>query len=317
MAITAPTKTSDFSGFLSPEMSAPIFEKAARQSVVQTLVRQVPLGANGKSIPVVTGRPTANWVAEGAKKPSTKGTRTLKTIAPQKLAAIIVNSAEVVRADPAGYVSSSRDELAEAFAIAFDYASLHNLGGDGTGTGPFSTYIDQTTKSQELGGTSQANGGLQADLKEALYEIVSDTDASGKRRYKLTGWAMDDIVEPMFWGAVDTTGRPLWTDLPTDQAASFLGGSGRLLNRPAYMGEGVSTPNFTSAVGYGGDWSQAAWGVVGGISFDVSDQATVTINGELVSLWENNLVAIRAEAEYGFLVNDPDAFVKLTNNTGS
>ena len=42
-------------------------------------------------------------------------------------------------------------------------------------------------------------------------------------------------------------------------------------------------------------------------------QATVTINSELVSLWENNLVAIRAEAEYGFLMNQANAFVKLTN----
>ena len=43
----------------------------------------------------------------------------------------------------------------------------------------------------------------------------------------------------------------------------------------------------------------------------------MTINGTLTSLFEHNLVAILAEAEYGFLLNDPDAFVKLTNNSGS
>jgi hypothetical protein len=32
-----------------------------------------------------------------------------------------------------------------------------------------------------------------------------------------------------------------------------------------------------------------------------------------VSLFENNLVAILAEAEYGFLVNDAASFVKFTN----
>ena len=31
-----------------------------------------------------------------------------------------------------------------------------------------------------------------------------------------------------------------------------------------------------------------------------------------MSLWQNNLVAIRVEAEFGVLVNDPEAFVKLT-----
>jgi hypothetical protein len=49
----------------------------------------------------------------------------------------------------------------------------------------------------------------------------------------------------------------------------------------------------------------------------VSNQATVTINGSLVSLFENNLTAVRAEAEYGFLVNDADAFIQLRNNSGS
>ena len=42
-----------------------------------------------------------------------------------------------------------------------------------------------------------------------------------------------------------------------------------------------------------------------------------TPDGNLVSLFENNLIAILAEAEYGFLVNDVDAFVKLTNTNNT
>jgi hypothetical protein len=80
------------------------------------------------------------------------------------------------------------------------------------------------------------------------------------------------------------------------------------------MGEGLYFNTTADIYGYAGDWTQAAWGVVGGISYDVSTEATVTINGSLVSLWENNLVAIRAEAEYGWLVNDTASFVKLTEN---
>lgn len=316
MAITAAQKTTDFSGFLPAEISAPIFERAARMSVVQQLVQKIPLGANGKTVPVVTGRPVANWVAEGAQKPSTKGSMTLKTMTPKKLAAIAVDSMEVVRADPGGYVTRMRNELLpEAFAVAFDYAALHNLGGDGTGTGPFATYIDQTTKSNELGANSQANGGVYRDLVDALAEIVAGTDATG-RHYRLTGWALDDQVEPRLLGQVDSTGRPLWVDLPANQESNALSRPGSLLGRRSFMGEGVAGPS-NLIMGYGGDWSQAAWGVVGGINYSVSDQATVTINGTLTSLWENNLVAVRAEAEYGFLVNDVNAFIQLRNDTGS
>lgn len=315
MAVTAATLRSDFSGFLPAEIAGPIFERAARMSVVQQLVPQVPLGPNGKSVPVVTGRPVAGWVAEGAQKPATKGTMTLKTMTPQKLAAIVVVSDEVVRSDPGRYVSTLRGNLSEAFAVAFDYAALHNLGGDGTGTGPFATYIDQTTKSVELGGNSQANGGVYKDLVDSVAELVSDTDASG-RHYKATGFALDDQVEPRLLGQVDTTGRPIWVDLPANEDANALSRPGSLLGRRSFMGEGVS--NLTGTIqGYVGEWSQAAWGVVGGIDFSVSNQATVTINGSLVSLWENNLTAIRAEAEYGFLVNDVDAFVQLRNDSGS
>lgn len=315
MAITAARKTTDFSGFLPAEIASPIFERAARQSVVQQLVPQIPLGANGKSVPVFTGRPVANWVDEGAQKPASQGSMTLKTMTPKKLAAIVVNSAEVVRANPGGYITALREQLAEAFAIAFDYAALHDLGGDGTGTGPFSTFIDQTTKSVELGSTSQANGGVYVDLVEAVDELISDDDASG-RRYRATGFAFDTFVETRFRRSVDTTGRPIWTDIDENSQAPGLSTRGSIMGRPSFLGEGVSNPTHTIA-GYVGDWTQARWGVVGGISYDVSDQSTVTINGSLVSLWENNLVAIRAEAEYGFLVNDTDAFVQLRNDSGS
>lgn len=303
MAITAATKTTDFSGFLQPEMAAPIFDEAAKMSVVQSLVRQVPLGANGVAIPVVTGKPTAGWVAEGGQKPASKGSMGLQTITPQKLAAIAVVSAEVVRANPGNYVSLLRPQLAEAFALAFDLAALHDMGPDGTaGAGPFPTFVDQTTKAVELGtGTTMHN-----DFVAALSLLVT----GGK---KLTGWALDDLVEPLILDETDANNRPLYIDSPLADTTAAAARPGRLIGRSSYMSDGVATPNGTSVVGYGGDWSQAAWGVVGGINFDVSTEATVTVNGALTSLWENNLVAIRAEAEYGFLVNDTAAFVKLTN----
>lgn len=315
MAISAATLRSDFSGFLPAAIAEPIFERAARMSVVQQLVRQIPLGANGVSVPVVTGRPVANWVDEGGTKPATVGTMALKNITPKKLAAIIVVSAEVVRANPGNYVSNLRPQLAEAFAIAFDYATLHDLGGAGTGTGPFDTYVDQTTKSVEFGGVSVANGGEYQVLVQAIDELITDTDASG-RRYRATGFALDSQVEIRLRGSVDTTGRPIWVDLADNNESNGLNNAGTLLGRRSFMGEGVADAT-SDILGYVGDWSQAAWGVVGGISYDVSTEATATVNGSLVSLWEKNLVGIRAEAEYGFVLADPDAFVQIRNDSGS
>lgn len=296
MAQTAATNTSDFAGFLKPAEAEAYFTQAARQSVVQSLTRRVPLGINGQEIPVVTSKPTAGWVNEAGQKPATNGALGLKSISPKKIAAITVVSAEVVRANPGNYVSLFRDQIAEAFAIAFDAATLH-----GTAT-PFGAgnFVGATTKAVELGTATQANGGVYADVNGALKLLVDD-------KKKLTGWALDDTTEPTFNAAVDLNGRPLFVDATYEESA--LSG-GRLLRRPAFYNEGVASG---TTVGFAGDWSQAVWGAVGGISYDVSTEATVTINGALTSLWEHNLVAIRAEAEYGWLVNDAESFVKLTD----
>jgi HK97 family phage major capsid protein len=306
--ITAPTMRSDFSGFLTREQSGYIFERAARMSVVMALANRVPLGPEGKSIPVVTGKVQAGWVAEGAQKPATKTAIALKTMDPKKLAAIAVVSAEVVRANPGNYMGLLREQLAEAFGIAFDCAALHDTDQSGTaGAGPFPTWLDQTANSVEIGTTTQANGGIHGDFNAGLGLLVN----TGKR---LTGYALDDRIEPMLWGAVDTTGRPLYIDLPTEDTSPSLARPGRLLARPTFMGEGI-WDSTAKTLAYAGDWSQAAWGAVGGINYSVSTEATVTVNGALISLWENNLVAIRAEAEYGFIVNDPNSFVKYVNVT--
>lgn len=301
MAQTAPTNTSEFAGFLKPDMAQAYFDEARKQSVVQQLVRQVPLGINGQEIPVTTSKPTAGWVAEGGQKPTTAGGKTLKTIKPHKIAAISVVSAEVVRANPANYIQDLRADIAEAFAIAFDAAALH-----GTAS-PFGAgnNISATTKAVELGTAATAAGSIFADVNAGLALLVND-----KKRF--TGSAWDSIAEPVFNGAVDANGRPLFIDSPTVENAATVR-QGRLLGRPSFIGDGVAAGDI---VGFAGDWTKAVWGVVGGISYDVSTQATVTLDGELVSLWEHNLVAVRAEAEYGWLVHDTAAFVKYTEGAG-
>lgn len=294
--------TGDLQGFLRPELSAPIFDEARRRSVAQALIPQTPLGINGQKIPVRTSKATAAWVGEGAQKPTTSAGLGLLTIEPKKLAAIVVMSAEVVRANPGNIVGVIRDDLAEAFATAFDYAVFHGLGGNGTGSGPFDHYIAETTKSVALGTAGQAAGGVHADLNEGLRALVQD----GRR---LTGFALDSVVEPTLWGSVDANGRPLYVDLPTDSTAPGLAQPGRLLNRPSYLGDGVGAGD---VVAFAGNWQKAAWGVVGGISYRISTEAPVTIDGSLVSLFERNLVAVLAEAEYGFVMESPEDFVKYT-----
>lgn len=311
MAITAASQISDFEGFLSEAESAPIFDDAIRMSVVQSLSPRIPLGISGQKIPIVTSKPSASWTGEGAEKHKTSMGLGLEHMTPQKLTAIAVMSSEVVRANPGNYATVLRTYLAEAFAVAFDYATLYNLGGDGSGTGPFDNYVDETTKAVDLATGDTVHSAIVGGLSL----LVND----GK---KLRGFAFDDVVEPVFLDATDTTNRPIYINTPLADTTTAAVQPGRLIGRPSFMGEGVAeaVPGAAStaySVGFGGDWRKTAWGAVGGISFRVSTEATVTINGELTSLWENNLVAVLAEAEYGWVIADVEAFVKYTQTTAA
>ena len=300
MAQNAATQTGAFSGFLAPEQAQNYFEQARYNSSVMQLARKVPVGINGQQITVSTSKAKAGWVGEGQRKPASESGIGLKSFKPHKIAAISVVSAEVVRANPGNYMQILRDDIAESIGVAFDAAVLHGT------ESPFGAYIDQTTKSVELGSTAQGAGGVYGDIVAGLKTLVDD-------KKKLTGFAFDSVVEPTFLSSVDANGRPLFVETPLENTTSVIT-PGKLIGRSAFIGDGISNGNI---VGYGGDWSQIVWGAVGGLSYTVSTEATVTLNGELVSLWENNLVAILAEAEYGVMINDVNAFVKFTEGAAA
>lgn len=300
MAITAAKKLADFSGFIKPELAGPIFDEAAKGSAAMSLIRKVPLGASGQAFPIVTSKPTANWTAEGAQKHTTEAGLGLVKMEPKKLTAIAVASQEVIRANPGGYSETLAGLLADAFARAFDLAVFHNKGGDGNGTSPFETTLTATTKSVTLGAAAGAN------TYDDMVKVMS-LNLQGTPKKQVTGFAFDTGFEIDLLNAKDTVGRPLFAEAAYTGAVPALR-SGSVLGRTTYMHENVG---LDKTVGFAGDWSKCAWGTVGGITMDISTEATVTIGGQLVSLYENNLVAVRAEAEYGFAVADKDAFVKI------
>nr|DAJ99625.1 MAG TPA: major capsid protein [Caudoviricetes sp.] len=287
---TKATMTNEFAGFLRPDQAQPIFDEAMKTSVVQSLARQIPVGVNGVEIPVTTGKPEAGWVAEAGLKPSTSTAIGIKTMKPHKLAAKTVVSAEVVRANPGGYVDIYKKQIGEAFALAFDKAALF-------GGGPFDTHVAQTQKSVTLG--TSANG-MYGDLVTGLDLLLKD-------KKKLNGFVFDTTSETLFLNQVDANKRPIF-ELNNVTEAPVPVTVGRLIGRSARLADNVADAT-SKIVGFGGDWSKCAWGVTSGINFRLSTEAAVTLDGKLVSAFEHNLVVIIAEAEFGWLCADPEAFV--------
>ena len=303
----AQTSDTMFSGYLEPTLAQDYFAQVEKVSIIQQIAQKIPMGPTGVRIPHWTGNVTAKWVGEAGQKPVTKGDFAKQDVVPHKIATIFAASSEAVRANPLNYLNTMRTKVAEAIAIAFDNAVIN-----GTLT-PFGGYIAQTSKSVSLADPLGAGKGIAdgSNSYTALNSALSLLLGDGK---KWNGTLFDNVAEPILNGAVDAAQRPLFIDATYgDINAPFR--AGRVLGRPTYISDHVASG---TTIGYAGDFSQIIWGQIGGLSFDVSDQATLDLSAAqdgsgIVSLWQNNLVAVRVEAEFGVLVNDPQAFVKLTN----
>lgn len=312
MAVTAPLTLSNVDASLLPRtITAPIFEKSVEASAVMQLARPAPLALDATtSVPIPMDVPVADWVGQAAKKPLSTGGVDVKQMQAKKVAVLIPVAMEVAKTNAGGLYDQLQKDLPTAFARAFDHATIHGKTMKGA-TGPFTEYLAATTNSVALGTASQATGGIWADFVNGMAEVV-DSD------WDYTGTVADHRLKPSLLLATDTTGRPILVD--TQTPGTNMAAAGTLIGEPLAYSRSVSgkqrrqsTSTDTGLRAIGGDWSQAAYGVGMDITVRISDQATyVDEEGGVHSAFQENLVLILAEAYYGFVLGDVDAFVKFT-----
>lgn len=274
---------------LPAQLSAEIWAGAQEESAVMRLAQPITLPGSGITVPVITGDPAADWVAETAEKPVGKSSFGFKQMTPYKIAVIELFSNEFRRDLPALYAELVR-RLPASIGKKFDETVFN-------GTAPGSNF-DVLTNSTAvaIGGT-----GTYGKLVTAL-ETIATTDA------ELTGWAISPQAEALLLKATDGNDRPLFIPSANDdRAINNLLGARVERSRRVYK---AGTPN---VIGFAGDWAQARYGVVDGINIAISEEATINTGTELVNTWQRNMFAVRVEAEVGFVVRNAAAFVKLTD----
>ena len=312
MAVTEPLKLDDVNGALLPRtITAPIFEKSVEASAVMALSRQAPLALDATtSVPIPMDVPTADWVGQAAKKPLSTGGVDVKQMQAKKVAVLIPVAMEVARTNAGGLYDQLQADLPTAFARAFDHAAIHGQTMKGA-AGPFDNYLAETSKSVALGTAAQDAGGIWADLVTGMEEVIDDD-------WDYTGTLADHRLKPKLLLATDTTGRPILVD--TQTPGTNMASAGTLIGEPLAYSRSVSGKQRRQSASVdsglralGGDWSQAAYGVGMDITVRISDQATyVDEEGGVHSAFQENLVLILAEAFYGFVMGDTEAFVKFT-----
>jgi HK97 family phage major capsid protein len=311
VAIDLNRGSTNVSSLLPADVSQEIQAKLLNASVVQQLARQVSVPGSGLTIPVISGEPTASWVAESEDKPISRHTLNKLSLTPKKLAVIEPFSDEFRRDLPGLYAELVR-RLPNSLALAFDAAAI---AGDRTQIG--SLYDE--------GEAAATNADLQTlDATDTYGDILAAITKVATNGYDANGIAVSPSGEALLMGAVSTTGSPLF--LPNAMGSS---GVGSVFGRPVFRsrnvkfaavdadidadGSGGGTTEVDSLYGIVGQWDQAIWGTVEGVKVSFSDQATLTDGGTTINLWQRNMFAVRAEIEIGFVVADPKAFVFLTD----
>ena len=278
---------------LTPEQSREIWAKTLENSAVMRLAQRVNLPGSGITIPIITGDPVANFVAETAEKPVSESTFGTKDMTPYKIAVIEIFSNEF-RRDFRALYNELVNRLPYAIGAKFD-ATVFNGTAPGTG-------FDVLTSSTAVG-----IGGTGTYGK--LVTAYTTVGAAGR----LNGWAISPQGEGILLSATDNAGRPLLIDsINNNNAVTRLLGARVEQSERVYKAGTSPAPN---VVGFAGDWTQARYGIVDGINLKISEEATINTGTEQVNLWQRNCFAVLAEAEVGFIVKDADAFVKLTDAT--
>ena len=276
-------------GTLPAAVSNEILAKTRGASAVMQLARQIQLPGNGTTIPVITGDPTAAWVAETGAKAVSTPSLSQKTMQAYKLAVIVPFSMEFMRDREALY-RELVDRLPDALARKFDETVIGAVDKPGENFDNFAACTAQSLVA-DTGYTAYTG----------LVNAYSDIAAAGGA---LDGFGLSPAAKGLLLGATDGNGRPLFINSAAEGAVPLVLGSKTVEGRGLYKAgaAGVGTaPGTPAIVGVAGDWTKAVWGTVEGVKISLSDQATLPIGSDQVNMFVNNMVAIRAEIEVGFV----------------
>jgi len=272
---------------LPKEVSDTIIKKVQEDSAVMRLASSMTLPGLGATIPVITGDPEADWVAETDNKPVSRPGLSTKTMQAYTLAVIVPFSNQFKDNMPELY-KAIVDRLPKALAKKFDSTVFH-------GTAPGSNFDTFASCTAQSFGTDAYAALVAADADIAAHDGIAN------------GFVISPQGKSALLGAVDGNGRPLFINSVAEGAIPMILGEPTKQSKAAY--KSVSGDN--DVLGVAGDWTQAIYGVAKNINLSVSDQATLTDGNTQINLWQRNMFAVRAEIEVGF-VADTACFNLLT-----
>ncbi|MEC2197839.1 phage major capsid protein [Bacillus subtilis] len=284
-------------GSVPVEEGTLVLKEFMTKSVVTQLAKYEEMDKTEKIFTYLASGPGAYWVGEGERIQTSKAEWLTAKMVSKKIGVIIPVTKEFLRYSIKDFFTSMQTPIAEAFALKFDQAALFGNGS------PFGEDVSIFEKIEKSGNKVQLGslGNLYKELNGVISLIEeADKDPNGfttTRRFK----------QPLR-GAVDDKGTPIFNDPGAGATNSALGLPIGYVNSDSW--------DYSKAHLLTGNWDYARYGIPQGMEYSISEDATLhTIagpDGKPVSLFEQDMVALRVTQQVGFMTLAEDAFAALT-----
>jgi len=274
------------------ETMAEIARIGKEASAVMRLARKFTQNSDTLYVPTDTSDLTFTVTNESVAKTSTKPTFTRATLSLKKAAALIVVTDEMISGSVVDMVDYLNTRLGEDYGEFLDTSVL-----GASATSPFDNIA-------HVSGTNSVTLESDGPDWDKLIDVTASIKSKALRKAR---FFMDRTTFAEIRKVKGTDGQPIFQAGLAGQPGSILGYPVELIDvMPTY-----SDATSGEMVALFGDLSYWYMGQGAAFNIGVSREASVTLDSTLTSLWENNMVGIRAEALVSGALVLPSAFCKV------
>lgn len=277
-------------GVVPFETGQAIIQDVMASSVMMQLAKFEDMNALEKKFPVFLSGVGAYWVGEGKRIQTSKPEWGEVTMKAHKLGVILPTTREYQHYKASDYFEMMRPLIAEAFYKKFDMATILNV------DNVWSQSLEQASTDERL-----VEGDLNADNINLLI------DALGETGHEPNAYISKVANNSLLRGMVSGEGAT---------AENIYDRSAKTLDGLPLLNVHTDLTGFPKGTLYAGDFNYAYYGIPYGISYSISDQATISTivdeDGEPLNLWEREMVALRATMDIAFMIVREEAFGKIS-----
>jgi len=265
------------------------------KSVCIPFTRKWPMTSKTLDINMVDDEIDAAVVStEGGLKSTNKGTFKQTTLTTKEIAVIVPLTEEWEENANLAVNPFLREECEKAIARKLDriymgYEDTGTFTEDISGDIPAAHIIAFGTGTDFIEDASNALGKIEEDGFEDNIAFASHTTLKARIR-----------------NMRDDNGRPIFEPGNAKEPDTLFGYPIRFSRNMLSTGSPAAHELIV------GDWQYAFEGIRGGLRYDITDQATITIAGSPVNLWEHNMKAIKMWVRRAFRLRNVNAFAKVT-----